>query len=186
MDATFYSRRKYIYALSFHTSIFLCQIRFNSSTDLHKILTTICQFRDVRRTEGRHFRIKVNSTHFRPSLSVTLRCRCERLEYRKVTFQHAPLEHITFWKYRQSTAAHSSISQAVLYLYPQETLRILSCARFRLPGHEDKDLECCNQIRNCSMTPGHRHLDTTEEHHGLLQPCLSIEVKANALICCSG
>jgi hypothetical protein len=30
----------------------------------------------------------------------------------------------------------------------------------RLSGHEDKDLECCNQIRNCSVTPGHRHLDT--------------------------
>ena len=34
------------------------------------------------------------------------------------------------------------------------------------------------------MTPGHRHLDTTEDHHGLLQPCPSTEVTASALLSC--
>lgn len=72
---------------------------------------------------------------------------------------HSLLEHIIFRKYRQSTAEHS-ISLAVLFLWTQQSLRSLSCAGFHLSGHEDKDLECCNQIRNCSVTPWHRHLDT--------------------------
>ena len=101
------------------------------STDLHNILKSICQFRAIRRREGGHFRTNANSIHFRPSHSMTLRCRCERLEYRKITFQHALLERIMSWKYRQSTAANS-ISLAVLFLRPQQTLPILSCAGFHL------------------------------------------------------
>jgi len=91
------------------------------------------------------------------------------------------LQSLTFVSPRQHTASRLISGLVSLATADCE----LSCARFRLSGHEDKVLECCNQIRNCSMTPGHRQIVTTKEH-GLLQPCPRTGVTANALICCSG